>query len=82
MGLGRGAGVAHRIVAYTRDEKYVRFPMVPLLNTPLEYRGLQQLTTYYGKLGGGNSVFQYDLLRTFRRPDLKQAGKPAVFMEH
>lgn len=44
------------------DEKYVRFPMVPLLNTPLEYRGLQQLTTYYGKLGGGNSVFQYDLL--------------------
>lgn len=47
----RGAGGAHRIVAYTQDEKYVRFPMVPLLNTPLEYRGLQQLTTYYGKLG-------------------------------
>jgi len=47
----RGAGGAHRIIAYTQDEKYVRFPMVPLLNTPLEYRGLQQLTTYYGKLG-------------------------------
>ncbi len=47
----RGAGGAHRIVAYTQDEKYIRFPMVPLLNTPLEYRGMQQLTVYYGKLG-------------------------------
>ena len=25
--------------------------MVPLLNTPLEYRSMQQLTVYYGKLG-------------------------------
>lgn len=47
----RGIGGAHRIVAYTQDEKYVRFPMVPLLNTPLEYRSLHQLTVYYGKLG-------------------------------
>ncbi|KFC07534.1 hypothetical protein GTGU_01777 [Trabulsiella guamensis ATCC 49490] len=47
----RGAGGAHRVVAYTQDEKYVRFPMVPLLNTPLEYRSMQQLTVYYGKLG-------------------------------
>ncbi|QCJ70348.1 hypothetical protein C9446_11060 [Providencia heimbachae] len=47
----RGAGGAHRIVAYTQNEKYVRFPMVPLLSTPLEYRGMQQLTNYYGKLG-------------------------------
>ena len=47
----RGAGGSHRIVAYTQDEKYIRFPMVPLLNTPLEYRSLQQLTAYYGKLG-------------------------------
>lgn len=47
----RGAGGAHRIVAYTQDEQYVRFPMVPLLSTPLEYRGLAQSTVYYGKLG-------------------------------
>jgi hypothetical protein len=47
----RGANGAHRIVAYTQDEKYIRFPLVPLLNTPLEYRGLHQLTTYYGRLG-------------------------------
>ncbi|WP_158780605.1 DUF2184 domain-containing protein [Pantoea sp. BAV 3049] len=47
----RGVGGAHRIVAYTQDEKYIRFPMVPLLNTPLEYRGMHQLTVYYAKLG-------------------------------
>lgn len=47
----RGAGGSHRIVAYTQDEKYIRFPMVPLLSTPLEYRSMQQLTVYYGKLG-------------------------------
>lgn len=47
----RGAGGAHRVVAYTQDEKYIRFPLVPLLSTPLEYRGIYQLTTYYGRLG-------------------------------
>ncbi|NWC62890.1 major capsid family protein [Cedecea sp. P7760] len=47
----RGVANAHRMVAYTQDEKYVRFPMVPLLSTPLEYRSMQQLTVYYGKLG-------------------------------
>ncbi|KAA1194847.1 DUF2184 domain-containing protein [Photorhabdus heterorhabditis] len=47
----RGARGAHRIVAYTQEEKYIRFPLVPLLNTPLEPRGLYQLTTYYGRLG-------------------------------
>lgn len=47
----RGTGGAHRIVAYTQDEQYIRFPLVPLLSTPLEYRGLHQLTTYYGRLG-------------------------------
>lgn len=47
----RGSAGAHRVVAYTQDEKFLRFPLVPLLNTPLEYRGLYQLTTYYGRLG-------------------------------
>ncbi len=47
----RGIGGAHRIIAYTQKEEYIRFPMVPLLNTPLEYRSLYQLTTYYGRLG-------------------------------
>lgn len=47
----RGVSNSHRIVAYTQDEKYIRFPLVPLLNTPLEFRGIHQLTTYYGRLG-------------------------------
>ena len=62
----RGAAGAHRVVAYTQDEKYIRFPLVPLLNTPLEYRGLYQLTTYYGRLGQvetpyGNTIAYLDV---------------------
>ena len=49
--LNRGAGNTQRMVAYTQEEDVIRFPMVPLQRTPLEYRGLFQLTTYYGRLG-------------------------------
>ncbi|WP_283149006.1 DUF2184 domain-containing protein [Silvimonas soli] len=48
---GRGASNKDRMVAYTNDTKRVRFPLVPLQRTPLEYRGIQQLTTYFGRLG-------------------------------
>jgi len=48
---GLGVGVTNRMVAYTKDKDYVRFPMVPLAHTPIEYRSIWQLTTYYGKLG-------------------------------
>ena len=62
----RGAAGAHRVVAYTQDEKFIRFPLVLLLNTPLEYRGLYQLTTYYGRLGQvetpyGNTIAYMDV---------------------
>lgn len=62
----RGAAGAHRLVAYTQDEKYIRFPLVPLLNTPLQNRGLYQLTTYYGRLGQvetpyGNTIAYLDV---------------------
>ncbi len=62
----RGAAGAHRMVAYTQDEKFIRFPLVPMLNTPLEYRGLYQLTTYYGRLGQvetpyGNTIAYMDV---------------------
>lgn len=62
----RGAAGAHRVVAYTQDEKFIRFPLVPMLNTPLEYRGLYQLTTYYGRLGQvetpyGNTISYMDV---------------------
>ncbi|QEE24581.1 DUF2184 domain-containing protein [Rhodanobacter glycinis] len=47
----RGASSADRMMAYTQDEMRVRFPLVPLQRTPLEYRDIRQLTTYFGRLG-------------------------------
>jgi hypothetical protein len=46
-----------RMVAYTNDKKFVRFPMVPLQSVPIQYRGLYQLVTYYGKLGAVEPVY-------------------------
>ena len=54
---GRGAGSTDRMIAYTNDRKYVRFPIVPLRSTPIEYRGIWQLTTYYGRLGAVESPY-------------------------
>lgn len=54
---GAGVGGKDRMVAYTNLEKYVRFPMVPLLSVPIQYRGIYQLTTYYGKLGAVESPY-------------------------
>lgn len=55
---GRGSGgtpfddtTTNRMVAYTNDSKRVRFPLVPLQRTPLEYRSIYHLTTYFGRLG-------------------------------
>ena len=47
------AGVASsaRMIAYTKDKSRVRYPLVPLQRTPLEYRSIYQLTTYFGRLG-------------------------------
>lgn len=47
----RGASNTDRMIAYTNDKNRVRFPLVPLQRTPLEYRSIHQLTTYFGKLG-------------------------------
>jgi hypothetical protein len=48
---GRGASNKDRAVVYTNNQQFVRYPLVPLQRTPLEYRGLQQLCTYFGRLG-------------------------------
>lgn len=48
---GAGADGKDRMVAYTKDRQYVRYPLVPLQHTPVEYRGLYQITTYYAALG-------------------------------
>lgn len=54
---GRGVGGLDRMVAYTKNEDRVRFPMTALQRTPLEYRSLYQMTTYWGRLGQLEIVF-------------------------
>lgn len=56
-GKGPGAAGKDRMVAYTQDPMRVRFPLVPLQRTPLEYRDLRQLTTYFGRLGAVEVVY-------------------------
>ncbi len=48
---GRGLLGVDRMVAYTQERTFVRYPMVPLQRTPLEYRSIFHLTTYFGRLG-------------------------------
>lgn len=40
-----------RIVAYTNARDVVRFPLVKMQNTPVQFRGLDQSTIYYAALG-------------------------------
>jgi hypothetical protein len=49
--VGRGTSGTNRMVTYTQDVDRVRFPLVPLQRTPLEYRSLYQMCTYFGRLG-------------------------------
>jgi len=53
--VGRGDTVeteaTDRMIAYTQDSNRVRYPLVPLQRTPLEYRSIYHITTYFGRLG-------------------------------
>jgi len=55
---GRGVSGKDRMVAYTNDKKYVRYPLIALRSIPIQYRGLYQLVTYYGKLGAVEPVYR------------------------
>ncbi|MBB7170795.1 major capsid family protein, partial [Escherichia albertii] len=35
-----------------------RYPLVPLQSVPVQYRGLYQIVTYYGKLGAVEPVYK------------------------
>ena len=48
---GSPAAATDRMVCYTQDKVRVRFPLVPLQRTPLEFRSIWHMTTYFGKLG-------------------------------
>lgn len=45
------AGTVDRMLVYTKDPNYVRFPMTLLSRTPVQYDAIWQKTTYFGRLG-------------------------------
>ena len=52
-----GTNGGKRMMFYSQDKDLIRFPRVQLQRTPVEYRSLYQLTTYYGKLGAVEIVY-------------------------
>lgn len=52
-----GVGGTRRMVAYTKARDKVRFPLVPLQRTPLQFRGVHQYVSYYGRLGAVEVVY-------------------------
>jgi hypothetical protein len=48
---GFGAGATDRLVAYTQQKQFVRFPKTALSRTPIQYDSLYHKTTYYCRLG-------------------------------
>jgi hypothetical protein len=53
----RGSGNTQRMVAYTKEYDKVRFPMTPLQKTPLEWRSLYNITTYWSSMGQVESPY-------------------------
>jgi hypothetical protein len=52
-GVGGTIGVSgpDRMVLYRKDRQYIRFPMVPLNRTPVQFISIYHMTTYYCRLG-------------------------------
>ena len=57
VAAGSPSAATDRMVVYTQDSERVRFPLVPLQRTPLEYRSIYHLTTYFGRLGVVETVY-------------------------
>lgn len=53
-----GVAATNSMFAYTKDPVRVRYPLVPLQRTPMEYRDIRQLVTYFGRLGAIEIVYQ------------------------
>lgn len=54
---GRGPTATNSMFAYRQEEKRIRLPIVPLQRTPMEYRGIHQLVSYYGRIGAVELVY-------------------------
>ncbi len=61
VGAGVGGTIGtpsvDRMMVYTKDRKYVRYPMTLLARTPVQYDGLYHKSTYYCKLGVVECVY-------------------------
>jgi hypothetical protein len=60
--VGAGVGPTDRMICYTNEYDKVRYPMTPLQRTPLEWRSIYNLTTYYGRLGVIEVVYPETIL--------------------
>lgn len=58
-GAGGTIGTAgiDRMVAYTNEKQYVRYPLVPMQRTPIQYQSIYHSTTYYCRLGCTEVVY-------------------------
>jgi hypothetical protein len=52
-----GVAATNSMFAYVKDPMRVRWPYVPMQRTPLEWRTLWQMVTYYGRLGAVELVY-------------------------
>ena len=50
-------GTVDRMIAYTQDKQYVRFPMTLLQRTPIQYDSIYHKTTYFCRLGVTEVVY-------------------------
>jgi len=56
-GNARGVAATNSMFAYRKEERLIRFPLVPKQRTPLEWRDIRQLVTYFGRLGAVELVY-------------------------
>lgn len=56
-GPGGSAATYDRMVAYSQNPEYVRFPKVPLQGMQPQYRGIWVAVPYYGRLGRVETVY-------------------------
>lgn len=54
---GKGPTATDAMFCYVKDPMRIRLPLVPLQRTPIEYRGIRQITTYFGRIGGVELVY-------------------------
>ena len=62
VGAGSGGtigtpGTVDRMVAYSKQKQYVRYPMTQLARTPIQYDSIYHKSTYYCRLGVTECVY-------------------------